>query len=224
MAIRSGRLGCGPGSRPIPASRPRGHSSTRPVSSLVSRPSPERSHTVLSHVSAATAFRAALIAVSVAGAANPSIAAKITECTKISICYCVNGSLKDVIDAKVARFREILASKRRAGKAVGYTACRSRPLAVASSMSTWRWRPRRGGTSRNASATGRSGFSIRACLKRTFQTVQAPTTCRCGSGPRRQGGPGRGFRFRLLRRTSGFCPLLSPRRQCGHAENRAVLR
>jgi hypothetical protein len=28
------------------------------------------------------AFRAALIAVSVAGAANPSIAAKITECTK----------------------------------------------------------------------------------------------------------------------------------------------
>jgi hypothetical protein len=75
---------------------------------------------MLSHVSAAMALRAALIAVSVASAANPSVAAKITECTKISICYCVNDDLKDVIDAKVARFREVLAAERRAGKAVGY--------------------------------------------------------------------------------------------------------
>jgi hypothetical protein len=44
---------------------------------------------------------------SVAGAANPNIGAKITECTKISICYCVNGDPKDVIDAKVARFRGV---------------------------------------------------------------------------------------------------------------------
>jgi hypothetical protein len=75
---------------------------------------------MLSHVSAAMVLRAALIAVSVASAANPSVAAKITECTKISICYCVNDDLKDVIDAKVARFREVLAAERRAGKAVGY--------------------------------------------------------------------------------------------------------
>ena len=73
---------------------------------------------MLSHVSAAMALRAAFIAVSVASAANPSIAAKITECTKISVCYCVNDDLKDVIDAKLARFREVLASKRRVGKAV----------------------------------------------------------------------------------------------------------
>jgi hypothetical protein len=52
--------------------------------------------------------------------ARPSLAAKATECTKIALCYCVSAELKSVIDAKVAHFREVLASQRKAGKAVGY--------------------------------------------------------------------------------------------------------
>ena len=47
-------------------------------------------------------------------------AAKVSECTKIGICYCVNDELKATIAAKVDRFRQILAEQRKAGKAVGY--------------------------------------------------------------------------------------------------------
>ena len=51
---------------------------------------------------------------------NPALAAKATECTKINICYCVNSDLRGAIDAKVARFRQLLADQRKAGKLVGY--------------------------------------------------------------------------------------------------------
>jgi hypothetical protein len=47
-------------------------------------------------------------------------AAKTTECTKVGICYCVNEDLKPTIQAKVDRFRTLLAEQRKAGKAVGY--------------------------------------------------------------------------------------------------------
>jgi hypothetical protein len=47
-------------------------------------------------------------------------AAKSTECTKIGICYCVSSDLKPVIEARIARFRQLAAEQRQAGKAVGY--------------------------------------------------------------------------------------------------------
>jgi len=47
-------------------------------------------------------------------------AAKTTECTKVGICYCVNEDLKSTIQAKVDRFRQVVAEQRRAGRAVGY--------------------------------------------------------------------------------------------------------
>jgi hypothetical protein len=50
----------------------------------------------------------------------PANAAKATECTKINVCYCVNTDLRPSIDAKVARFRQLLAEQRKAGKLVGY--------------------------------------------------------------------------------------------------------
>ena len=55
-------------------------------------------------------------------AACPALvqAAKITECTKSGICYCVNDELKTTIASRVERFRQILAEQRKAGKAVGY--------------------------------------------------------------------------------------------------------
>jgi hypothetical protein len=50
----------------------------------------------------------------------PAHAAKATECTKINVCYCVNTDLRPTIDAKIARFRQLLAEQRKAGKLVGY--------------------------------------------------------------------------------------------------------
>jgi len=51
---------------------------------------------------------------------EPAHAAKVTECTKVGICYCVNEDLKRTIQAKVDRFRQMLAEQRKSGKAVGY--------------------------------------------------------------------------------------------------------
>jgi hypothetical protein len=66
-------------------------------------------------------FRTALVAASVAlCAGSHAPAAKTTECSRIAVCYCINDDLRGVIEAKVAHFREILASQRKAGKAVGY--------------------------------------------------------------------------------------------------------
>lgn len=75
---------------------------------------------MLSHRPATMVAQAVTAVISMAIAANPALAAKSTECTKIAVCYCVDNDLKAVIDAKVASFRQILASERKAGKAVGY--------------------------------------------------------------------------------------------------------
>jgi len=65
---------------------------------------------------------AAAVFIAAVFATQPGIvqAAKSTECTKGSVCYCVNDELKATIAAKVERFRQILAEQRKAGKAVGY--------------------------------------------------------------------------------------------------------
>jgi hypothetical protein len=63
---------------------------------------------------------ALLVAGAVTLTPEPVLAAKATECTKIAICYCVNDDLKPLIEAKVAKFREVLAAQRKAGKAIGY--------------------------------------------------------------------------------------------------------
>ena len=67
-------------------------------------------------------LRLALVAAGMALAIAPAVAlaAKVTECTKIGVCYCVNDELKPVIAAKVDRFRAVIAEQRKAGKAVGY--------------------------------------------------------------------------------------------------------
>src|SRR5947208_2813032 len=51
---------------------------------------------------------------------SPVLAAKITECAKIGICYCINDDLKPTIGTKVDRFRQLIAEQRKAGKVVGY--------------------------------------------------------------------------------------------------------
>jgi hypothetical protein len=62
----------------------------------------------------------ALVLVVAAFCWHPAAVAKTTECTKTGICYCVNEELKPTIQAKVDRFRQVLADQRKAGKAVGY--------------------------------------------------------------------------------------------------------
>jgi len=70
--------------------------------------------------SLSTATAAILVAGVFAMADQPAHAAKSTECTKIAVCYCVNDDLKPLIQAKVERFRQLLAEQRKAGKAIGY--------------------------------------------------------------------------------------------------------
>jgi hypothetical protein len=72
-------------------------------------------------MSRSVSLRAAALAVSMAACpAYPVLAGRTTECVKIAVCYCVNSDLKELIDAKVAMFRDVLAAERKAGKAIGY--------------------------------------------------------------------------------------------------------
>jgi hypothetical protein len=81
----------------------------------------EWNHTMQQQVPTAAFFRAAVLTISMAMCpVYPVLAGKTTECTKIAICYCGNGDLKELIDAKVAMFRNVLAAERSAGKAIGY--------------------------------------------------------------------------------------------------------
>lgn len=47
-------------------------------------------------------------------------AAQITQCTALDICYCVNTDFRDAISENVARVRQLIASSKAQGKAVGY--------------------------------------------------------------------------------------------------------
>ena len=64
----------------------------------------------------------ALAVIVAALAAHPRVAeaAKASECTKIGICYCINDDHKAAINAKIDKFRAVIAEQRKAGKAVGY--------------------------------------------------------------------------------------------------------
>lgn len=47
-------------------------------------------------------------------------AARVTECTAINICYCVETDLKGAIDGNVAKIRQVIAEQKSGGKAIGY--------------------------------------------------------------------------------------------------------
>ncbi len=65
-------------------------------------------------------FSIRLCAAFVATGIPAAHAAKVSECAKVGVCYCINDELKPVIAAKVERFRQLLADQRKSGKAVGY--------------------------------------------------------------------------------------------------------
>ena len=68
----------------------------------------------------AIAAIAGLTMASASFAPSTAHAAKVTECAKVGICYCVNDELKALIGTRVERFRQLIGEQRKAGKAVGY--------------------------------------------------------------------------------------------------------
>jgi hypothetical protein len=49
-----------------------------------------------------------------------SSAATVTQCTALDICYCVNTDYRDAIKDNVVRVRQLIASNKAQGKAIGY--------------------------------------------------------------------------------------------------------
>jgi hypothetical protein len=47
-------------------------------------------------------------------------ASSVTACTALDICYCINTDYRDAIDANVKRVRQLIASNKAEGKAIGY--------------------------------------------------------------------------------------------------------
>jgi hypothetical protein len=64
------------------------------------------------------------------GAALPaqSVAANVTACTTLNLCYCINPDNRDAINANIARVRKLIVDQKTQGKAVGYM---SVPLSTA---------------------------------------------------------------------------------------------
>ena len=61
-----------------------------------------------------------ILAAAAFGLPGAALAAKATECTKINVCYCVEGDKRAKIEANVTAFRQTIAEQRKAGKLVGY--------------------------------------------------------------------------------------------------------
>lgn len=53
-------------------------------------------------------------------ASSEARAGRVTQCTAIDFCYCVNTDYRDAITANVARVRELIARSKAEGNAVGY--------------------------------------------------------------------------------------------------------
>jgi len=63
---------------------------------------------------------AAALALTIAAGLPSAHAAKVTECAKVGICYCINDEHKAAIAAKIDRFRQLIAEQRKAGKSIAY--------------------------------------------------------------------------------------------------------
>src|SRR5947207_5044725 len=62
----------------------------------------------------------AMAALGAALAAPSAQAARVTECTAINTCYCVETDIKPAIDANISKIRQAIAEQKSAGKAIGY--------------------------------------------------------------------------------------------------------
>jgi len=48
------------------------------------------------------------------------IAATVTACTSINLCYCINTDNQDAVNANIARVRQLIVDQKAQGKAIGY--------------------------------------------------------------------------------------------------------
>jgi hypothetical protein len=62
----------------------------------------------------------ALAACSAVPALSSVHAARVTECTALKICYCVETDIKPAIDTNVSKIRQMITEQKNAGKAIGY--------------------------------------------------------------------------------------------------------
>ena len=73
-----------------------------------------------------------LVSVRVRSAATPMLvalslcvsaaaqAAKVTDCAKVGLCYCIDDAHKAAITARIDKFRQVIAEQRKAGKVIVY--------------------------------------------------------------------------------------------------------
>ncbi len=81
---------------------------------------------VLSKLALSTLF--AGVALAFPNGSSPAIAANVTACTALDLCYCVTGDDRAAIEANVKRVRQLIADQRALGKTIGYL---SIPLSTA---------------------------------------------------------------------------------------------
>src|SRR5947209_19771617 len=62
----------------------------------------------------------ALAALGAVFASPTARAARVTECTALNICYCVEPDIKPAIDTNISKIRQAIAEQKSAGKAIGY--------------------------------------------------------------------------------------------------------
>ena len=62
----------------------------------------------------------ALAALATMLAVSSAQAARVTECTAINICYCVETDIKPAIDTNISKIRQMIAEQKSYGKAIGY--------------------------------------------------------------------------------------------------------
>src|SRR5262249_18494171 len=65
-------------------------------------------------------FRVLLLSLALVLPAANVLAAKVTDCAKVGLCYCINDEHKAAINGKIDKFRQLIADQRKAGKAVMY--------------------------------------------------------------------------------------------------------
>src|SRR5690242_15253012 len=60
------------------------------------------------------------VGLALGAAARPAMAEKLTQCTLLNFCYCVDTELNGLIEQRVAGIRNLLGTERGKGKLTGY--------------------------------------------------------------------------------------------------------
>lgn len=81
---------------------------------------------VLSKLALSVLLAGAVLVLPIGG--SSALAANVTACTALDICYCINADMRGSADANVKRVRQLIADQKALGKTIGYL---SIPLSTA---------------------------------------------------------------------------------------------